>query len=175
MNKKIILLIDIDAFFASVEEIINPKLINKPLIVSGMNSNSVVSTANYEARKYGIKSAMPVYMAKKLCSNLNIIKPHFNIYEEYHRNFINYIKRKISNIIEVASIDECYVDISHLVKTKEMALIISKRIQKGILKDIKLPCTIGISENKFLAKMACKLKKPFGINTIYCDEIEKKL
>jgi DNA polymerase-4 len=174
-KKKYVLHIDMDAYFASVEEKNNSKLCNKPLIVSGMNSNSVVSTANYAARKYGIKSAMPVYIAKKLCPQLIIKKPHFLMYEKYHQEIIKYIKKNYSNIIEIASIDECYVDISHLVNNSNSPFSIAKKIQGDIFKKMNLPCSIGISENKFLAKMACKLIKPFGINLIYTSDVEDKL
>jgi DNA polymerase-4 len=172
---KYIFHIDMDAFFASVEENIEPFLKNKPFVVAGRTKKSVVSSANYTAREYGIKAAMPLHHAKDLCNSLIIVPPHFKFYEEYHNAFIKLIKTEVTNVIEVSSIDECSIDVSNLVKNKPAAFLLAKKIQDLVLKRLKLSCSIGISTNKFLAKMASDMKKPFGITTLYKNELKTKL
>ncbi|MDR0341095.1 MAG: DNA polymerase IV [Mycoplasmataceae bacterium] len=164
-----------DAYFASVEEISKPYLVNKPFIVSQLTKRAIVSTANYVARKYGIKSAMPTYKAKQLCEELIIVNPNYCLYEYYHDDIINFIKAKYTNNIEVVSIDECYIDVTDLVHSKTEAYNLAKKIQNDIKTNIKLSCSIGISTTKFLAKMASKLQKPFGISTLYKNEVKDKI
>lgn len=171
---KYILHVDCNAFFASVEEIINPKLKNRPIVVGGRTKRSVVASANYLARNHGIKSAMPIYMAQKLCRGLVVLNPNFDAYNEYSQKFINYIREKFSNHIEEMSIDECFVDITYLCKNEEHAFEIAKRIQQGIYQELNLPVSIGVSYNKFLAKMASDIKKPLGITAIFNSEQLKK-
>ena len=104
---QIIFHIDLNAFYASAETSVDPSLIGKPVVISGMNRRSIVSTASYEARKYGIHSAMPLFQAKQLCKNL-IIKPvNFDLYRRLSHDFFTII-RTYSPTIEIASIDECY-------------------------------------------------------------------
>lgn len=172
---KFILHVDMNAFFASVEEIQNPKLINKPIAVSGKTKRSVIASANYIARAKGIKAAMPVYQALNLCRDLIIVVPHFHLYQDYSEKFHRLIEEKFTTKIEHFSIDECYVDISDLAKSKQEAFNIAKKIQKSIFDNIKLKCSIGISQNKFLAKMASDFKKPMGISTCYQEEVKTKL
>jgi DNA polymerase-4 len=149
-----------NAFFASVEEILHPEFKNKPMAVGVESMRGVLSTANYEARKYGINSAMPVFMAKQKCPKLIIHCSGYHYYEEYQIKFLEVIKR-YSQKIEIASIDECYVEFEYLdnINYQEKA----KEIQRIILEEIGLPCSIGIAPNKFLAKMASDYKKPLGI------------
>ncbi len=171
-----ILHIDINAFFASVEQIINPKLVDIPFAVGGRTSRSVVASANYIARSYGVKSGMPIFQAKKKCKELIFIPAHFDLYDEYSNRFFNLIRTKFTNIIEVFSIDECFIDITHLCKTKEEAINFAKKIQETIKQKLNLSVSIGISYNKFLAKMASDLKKPNGITSIFTnDEIQQKI
>lgn len=172
---KFILHVDMNAFFASVEELQNPKYINKPIAVSGKTKRSVIASANYIARAKGVKAAMPVYQALNLCKDLIIVVPHFHLYHKYSEMFHQLIEEKITTKIEKSSIDECYVDISDLAKTKIEAINIAQKIQNFIFKDIKLKCSIGVSQNKFLAKMASDFKKPMGISTCFQDEIKTKL
>jgi DNA polymerase-4 len=172
--QKIIFHIDMNAYFASVEEILNPKLINKPLIVSGYSKKSVVSCPNYIARKYGIKAAMPVYKAIQLCPTVNICIPKMKEYQRFHNKFISIIKTKLSNLIEIVGIDECYVDVTHL-SNKTEPIKLAKMIQNKIFTTTGLKSSIGISSNKFLAKMASDLKKPMGISTLFQNEIQEKI
>lgn len=171
---RVILHIDMNAYFASVAEIAHPEYKGKPLVVGGMSNRSVVSTASYAARKYGIHSAMPIYQARNLCRDLIIVPPDFPLYEHYTNLFVNIIK-SYSQIIQMASIDECFVDMTEALKGKKKPLEIIKSIQTRIYKELGLPCSIGVAPNKFLAKMASDMKKPMGITIIRQKEIKEKL
>ncbi len=168
--------IDINAFYATVEEILNPKLKNLPIVVGGRTKRSVVSSANYLARNLGIKAAMPIFMAKKLCPHLEVVDPHFKAYEEHSIKFHNFISSHFTNKIEQFSIDECWIDVTHLCKDNDSAIKLAHTIQKRIYRELQLPVSIGVSYNKFLAKMASDLKKPLGISTILnLEDIKNKL
>jgi DNA polymerase-4 len=171
---KTILHVDMNSFFPSVEELLNPVLKGRPVIVAVNNRRSVVSSANYEARKYGVKSAMPLYRALLLCPKAKLVEPHFEQYEKFHHEFIELIREKFTKEVEVASIDECYIDITKLVK-KTSAMKIALSIQNCVKNKLGLNCSIGISNNKFLAKMASKLKKPLGITKLYKADLPTKL
>lgn len=164
---KYIFHIDMNAFFATVEEILNPKLKNKPFAVCGKTTRSVISSPNYIARSYGVKAAMPLFMARQKCKNLTIVTHHFDQYEHYSDLFIHFIREKLSNKIEIMSIDECFVDVTHLCHSVDDAIKLAKRTQKQLYDKIGLKSSIGISYNKFLAKMASDIKKPMGICTIF--------
>ena len=141
---KFILHVDMNAFFASVEEALNPKLRGKPIAVCGKTTRSVVAAANYEARKYGVRAAMPVFMAKRNCPSLILVMHTFEAYEEYSHKFISLIREKITNQVEIMSIDACLVDITHLCKNHYDAINIAKKIQSLIKRNIGLPCRIGV-------------------------------
>ena len=116
---KVILHVDMNAFFATVEKILDPSLNDKPIVIGHDSSRSVVSTACYLARKYGIKSAMPIYKAKQLCPHITIVRGHYDQYEIFRDKFLKIIG-DYTDIIEVASIDECYADISdYIFKNKD--------------------------------------------------------
>ena len=163
---KVIVHIDLNAFFASVEEIKNPSLKNKPMAVGGKNRRGVLSTANYEARKYGVHSAMPSTLALKLCPNLIIVEGNHNDYREYSQKFFNIIREYLGDKIEIASIDECYVDFSEYKNKCEDPIEYLKTMQKHVHDKLGLGCSIGVSYNKFLAKMGSDLKKPMGFTVI---------
>ncbi|HSH36263.1 DNA polymerase IV, partial [Schnuerera sp.] len=160
MNDRSIIHIDMDAFYASVEQRDNPSLLGKPVIVGGVRSRGVVSTASYEARKYGIHSAMPIKVAKRLCPKgiyLPVdMKKYKSVSKEIHKIFNRY-----SSKIEPISIDEAFLDV-----TGQEAVFIAKRIKNDIQKELKLTASIGISYNKFLAKLASDIKKPNGLTVI---------
>jgi DNA polymerase-4 len=172
---KFILHIDMNAFFASIEELQNPKIANKPIAVAGHTKRSVVSSANYIARQKGVRAAMPIFQALSICQDLIVVYPHFNLYQLYSEKFCRLIEEKFTNKIEQFSIDECYVDITELAKTRQQCINIAKQIQLSIYKHIKLKCSIGISNNKFLAKMASDFQKPMGLSTCFPEEIKDKL
>lgn len=163
---KVILHIDLNAFFAACEVLRDPTLEGKPLIVGGANRRGIVSTASYEARKYGIHSAMPTYKALRLCPNLIIKEPDFKLYHHYSSLFFNYLKDHVSPLLEVASIDECYIDATERLKNNRNPIGFIKELQQTLLQEIGLGCSIGVAPTKFLAKMASNYKKPLGI-TIY--------
>lgn len=171
---KVIMHIDLNAFFANVEIINDPSLKNKPLIVAGSGRRGIVSTASYEARKFGVRSGMPTYMAKNLCPEV-IIKPvNFKIYNTYSRMFFGFIAT-YSPIIEVASIDECYVDMTIILAKHPSPMQYLKDLQQELLKKTKLPCSIGIGPTKFLAKMASDFKKPMGITIFRRRDLQNTL
>ncbi len=175
MEKENIIHIDMDAFFASVEQNDNPELIGKPVAVCGKKSvRAVVSTASYEARKFGVHSAMPVRTALKKCPNLILIEGRFTRYAEISKKIYD-ILLKYTPIVERASIDEAYLDVtgSHLLFGA--TLDIAKSIRDEIKKNLSLSCSIGIAPNKLLAKIASDLKKPGGITIVKYNEIEKFL
>lgn len=163
---QIIFHIDLNAFYASAEVSVDPTLEGKPLVISGNSRRAIVSTASYEARKYGIHSAMPLFQAKQLCKNL-VIKPvNFTLYRNLSQSFFEII-RSYSSILEVASIDECYVDFSdYFSKHPSNPVLLAKQIQNEVYEQLKLKCSIGISPNKFMAKMASDMKKPMGITVL---------
>src|SRR5574344_765366 len=173
---KIILHIDLNAFFATCEEIKNPSLIGKPLIVGGDGRCGIVSTASYEARKYGIHSGMPTFQAKMLCKNLIICNVDFKYYELMSKEFIHYISQ-YSPYIEQMSVDECFVDITETYKKYGNNDINTylKNIQDGLYRKTKLKCSIGVAPTRFLAKMASDMKKPMGITIIRKRDIKEML
>lgn len=170
---KILLHIDLNAFFATCEEIKNPALVGKPLIVGGDGRSGIVSTASYEARRYGIHSGMPTFQAKMLCKNLIICNCDFKYYSLMSREFINYI-RQYSPLIEQMSIDECFVDVTETYKKYGSNDInrYLKNIQDGLFKKTKLKCSIGVAPTKFLAKMASDMKKPMGITIVRKKDVQ---
>ena len=171
---KIIFHIDMNAFFCSVACILNPFLRGKPFAIGRENSyKGVVSTASYEARAYGIHSAMPLSVAYKLKPDLMVVSVDYKYYHYYHNKFVELIK-KYTNIIEVASIDEVYADMTEASLSKH-PLVIAKESQARLLKEYNLSCSIGIAPTLFLAKMASDIKKPLGVTVLRKRDIEKIL
>ncbi len=171
---KIIMHIDLNAFYATAETIKDPSLVGKPLIIAGSSRRGIVSTASYEARKYGIRSAMPTYMALKLCPEVVIRGVDFELYQRLSNQFFNYI-RKYTNIIEIASIDECYADMTECMKNIEDPEKFLKDLQDMLYRETKLKCSIGLAPTKFLAKMGSDYKKPMGITIIRRKDVKKIL
>ena len=169
---RIILHVDMDAFFASVEQLDNPQLRGKPVIVGGVSERGVVSTCSYEARKFGVKSAMPVFMAQRLCPKGHFVRVRYHRYKEIS-NKIFAIFREVTQLVEPLSIDGAYLDVtnSRFLSGMEAAIYIKSRV----LKEIGLTLSIGISYNKFLAKLASDWNKPNGIKVIDKDMIPKIL
>ncbi len=168
---KIIFHIDMNMFFCSVAVINNPRLKGKAFVVGRENSyKGVVSTASYEARKYGIHSGQPLIEAFKLLPNLIVVNPNFDEYKKYHDLFISLIRR-YTNTIEVASIDEVYADMTEI-SYKRDPIMVAKEIQIALVKEYHLPSSIGIAPTLFLAKMASDIKKPLGITVLRIREIK---
>lgn len=161
--ERIILHVDMDAFFASVEQLDNKALRGKPVIVGGVSERGVVSTCSYEARKYGVHSAMPVFIARKLCPHGIFVRTRFYRYKEISNKVFN-ILRDVTSIIEPLSIDEAYLDITD--SKFKSGLEAAKYIKYRVLKEVGLTISVGISYNKFLAKLASDWNKPNGIMII---------
>jgi len=169
-----ILHIDMDAFFAAVEEKRKPDLKGKPVVIGGMGDPSkrgVVSTANYEARKYGVHSALPLRTAYKLCPHAVFLPVDYEAYEAASHQFKT-VLLNITSIIEDVGIDEAYLDISDEADTNEM---IVEKIKTGIFEKTGLTCSIGIAPNKLLAKIASDMQKPNGLTVFTGNDIETKL
>lgn len=171
---QVIFHIDINAFYASAHSASDPSLKNKPVAVSSNRRGSVITTANYKAREFGVESAMPTAIAKRLCKDLVLIPVDFALYKDLSLKFMN-IVRGFSPYIQVASIDECYVDVSEIIKDYEKPLDLAVAIQSKVMADLSLPISIGVGPNKFLAKMASDMKKPMGITVLRIREAESKL
>lgn len=167
--------IDLNQFFAAATRLLEPDLIGKPLIIASDNRRGIVSTASYEARKFGIHSAMPTYLAKKLCPNVIIRECNFEWYQKKSNEFFSFIKKNYTNQIEVASIDECYVDMTELMKECKEPLKYLKSIQDDLYNNTHLDASIGLGSTKFIAKMASDYKKPKGITIIRNKDIKKYL
>jgi len=164
--------IDMDAFFASVEQQDNASLRGKPIAVGGSGERSVVAAASYEARKFGVRSAMPSVVAKKLCPGLIFVSPRFERYSEVS-NQIFTIFQKYSAVVEPLSIDEAFLDVTSDLKNIGSATIIAGEIKKEIHARTGLTASAGISVNKFLAKIASDINKPDGLFVIPPDEAEQ--
>lgn len=158
--------VDMDAFYASIEQRNNPELRGKPVIVSGPpQSRSVVSTCSYEARQFGIHSAMPSIQAYRLCPHGHFVPPHFSEYKEASRE-IHRVFLEFTDLIEPLSLDEAYLDVTDNKSGFRSSTLIAKEIKAKIKKRTDLTSSAGISYNKFLAKIASDWQKPDGMTLI---------
>ena len=177
MKQRIILHIDMDYFFAQIEERENPQFKGKPVVVGadpkGGKGRGVVSTANYEARKYGIHSAMPISKAYQLCPQAIFLPVNMRLYEKVSERIMGIIKN-YSSKWEIISLDEAYLDISFL-KSYKKAERLAEELKKEIFKKEKLTSTVGIGPNKLIAKIASSQAKPNGILTVRPIEVQKFL
>ena len=160
-----------DAFFASVEQLDNPELQGKAIAVGGGGKRGVVAAASYEARKYGVKSAMSGAQAKRNCPELIFVKPRFDRYKKVSQK-IRAIFYEYTDLVEPLSLDEAYLDVTHNKKGNPSATLIAKEIRKQIKKETGLNASAGISTNKFVAKVATDINKPNGQKTINPEEVE---
>lgn len=164
-TSRAIILVDLDAFFPSVEELLDPTIKGKPIIVGGRpGGRGVVASASYEARKYGVHSAMPVTLAARKCPQCIFLPVRIDVYWEYSQRVMSLL-REYSDLVEQVSIDEAFVDV-----TKPMTLAEARRtaqeIQRRIKEEVGLPCSIGMASNKLVAKIACESGKPGGLVVI---------
>jgi DNA polymerase IV len=164
--------IDMDAFFASVEQRDFPELRGKAIAVGGNEKRGVIATASYEARKYGIGSAMSSVIAKRKCPQLIFVKPRFQVYKEVS-NQIREIFLEYTDLVEPLSLDEAYLDVTHNFKNIEIATDIANEIKQKIKDRTNLTASAGISFNKFLAKVASDINKPDGLYVITPKMAEK--
>ncbi len=153
--------LDMDAFYASVEQRDHPELRGKPLAVGGARERGVVAAASYEARQFGVRSAMPSATALRKCPDLVFVPPRFAVYKEVSRQ-IRAIFAEYTPLIEPVSLDEAYLDVTHNLKQMASATQIAREIRAKILAETQLTASAGISYNKFLAKLASDFRKPNG-------------
>lgn len=174
MNDRIILHIDMDAFFISVEQRDNPALVGKPAAVCGSLSRSVVTSATYEARPFGIRAGMSTQEAKRRCPQLILVEGDHSKYTETSARIFSMLK-EFTPLVEVASIDEAYLDITQSLLLFQSPFHIAKSIKDRIRQSEKLTCSIGVAPNKLLAKLGSGLKKPDGLVVIRKDDINEVL
>ena len=162
-----------DAFYASVEQRENPQLRGKPVAVGG-SKRGVVMTASYEARKFGVRSAMPSGLARKLCPQLLFVKPQFDVYKSVSLQ-IREIFGSYSDLVESVSIDEAYLDVTRVKRGPPSATLVAKAIKEEIYAQTELTASAGVSFNKFLAKTASGLNKPDGLTVILPENVRELL
>ncbi len=169
---RLILHIDMDAFYASVEQLDNPELRGKPVIVGGTSGRGVVSAASYEARKYGIRSAMPIFQAREKCPHGIFVPVRMGRYLQMSEQVMGVLD-KYSPLIEQVSVDEAYMDISGLERLYGSAAEIAREIKEEVKRKTSLTCSVGVAPNKLLAKIASEMNKPDGLTMIRPDRVDE--
>lgn len=164
--------VDMDAFFASVEQRDNPTLKGKPIAVGGNEKRGVVAAASYEARKYGVYSAMPSRIAKQKCPQLIFVKHRFSVYRQVSEQIISIFK-KYTDLVEPLSLDEAYLDVTENKPGYKSAIYIASKIKQEIFKTTQLTASAGVSINKFMAKIASDMDKPNGLTVILPEEVNE--
>tara|TARA_R110000787_G_scaffold199216_2_gene310255 strand:+ start:134 stop:1216 length:1083 start_codon:yes stop_codon:yes gene_type:complete len=162
--------VDMDAFYASVEQLDDPELRGKPVAVGGGGKRGVVAAASYEARKFGVKSAMSGVLAEKKCPHLIFVKPRFDRYKEISSK-IREIFYDYTDLVEPLSLDEAYLDVTENKKGNPSASLIAQEIRDRIYNELELRASAGISVNKFVAKVASDINKPNGQKTINPEDV----
>lgn len=160
--------VDMDQFYAAVEQRDNPELRGLPVAVGHDAERGVVATASYEARKFGVHSAQSIQVAKRLCKELVIVPPRFSVYKEVSHQ-IRDIMLDYTEVIEPLSLDEAFMDVTHNKKGMPLAVEVAKDIKRRILEETALTASAGVSYCKFLAKVASDYRKPNGLCTIHPD------
>jgi DNA polymerase-4 len=163
--------IDMDAFYASVEQRDDPQLRGKPVIVAWRGNRSVVCAASYEARKFGVRSAMPAVRAERLCPNAVFLPPDFQRYRAVSRQ-VRDIFRRHTDLIEPLSLDEAYLDVTENKTGLPTATQVARTIREQIRTELQLTASAGVAPNKFLAKIASDWKKPNGLFVIQPEEVD---
>src|SRR5215813_4608618 len=174
MGIRKIIHVDMDAFYASVEQRDDPQLRGKPVIVAWKGNRSVVCAASYEARAVGVRSAMPSVQAERMCPNGIFIDPDFSRYRAVSRNVREIFKRH-TDLIEPMSLDEAYLDVTTNKTNLPTATLVARVIRQQIRKELDLTASAGVAPNKFLAKLASDWKKPDGLLVIQPEEVDRFL
>jgi DNA polymerase IV len=174
MTVRKIIHVDMDAFYASVEQRDDPQLRGKPVVVAWRGSRSVVCAASYEARRFGVRSAMPASRAEHLCPNAVFLPPDFPRYRAASREVREIFKRH-TDLIEPLSLDEAYLDVSENKTGLPTATQVARTIREQIRDELKLTASAGVAPNKFLAKIASDWRKPDGLFVIQPEEIDSFL
>lgn len=162
---RVIVHIDLNAFFVRCEELKDPSLVGKPVAVGHDGRSGIVSTCSYAARGYGVSSGMPMFQAKKLCKELIVKHVDFRFYHTLSHKFFTFVKT-YTNIVESASVDECYADFTEVLKSVSDIQTFFKEFQNDLFRKTGLYCSIGVAPTKFLAKMGSDYKKPNGLTII---------
>ena len=171
MNVRKIVHIDMDAFYASVEQRDDPQLRGKPVVVAWRGNRSVVCAASYEARRFGVRSAMPAVRAERLCPNAVFLPPDFPRYRAVSREVREIFKRH-TDLVEPLSLDEAYLDVTQNKTGLLTATRVARAIRDQIREELKLTASAGVAPNKFLAKIASDWRKPDGLFVIQPDEVD---
>src|SRR5262245_8217921 len=161
-SARIILHLDMDAFYAAVEIRENPELAGKPLIVGHRGRRGVVSTCSYEARRFGVRSAMPSLTAERLCPEAIWLPGRMPLYAEVSRH-IRTMMQDVTPLVEPLSIDEAFLDLTGIAATLEQGREIARALKERIRREERLTASVGVAANKFLAKIASDLEKPDGL------------
>ncbi|MEJ8568349.1 DNA polymerase IV [Elongatibacter sediminis] len=170
LSHRAILHVDMDAFYASVEERDRPELAGKPLVVGGLGPRGVVSTANYAARQFGVHSAMPMARARRLCPQAVYLRPRMDCYREESARIFSLFRRYTPRV-EGLSLDEAFLDVSGSLRLFGSAEAIARRIKTDIHETTGLTASVGVAHNKFLAKLASDLQKPDGLVCVPADAV----
>ena len=173
-QQRTILHVDMDAFFAAVEQLDNPDLRGKPVIVGGLGPRGVVSTASYEARPFGVHSALPMARARRLCPGGVYLAPRMERYREISAQVFEVFQRYTPEV-EGLSLDEAFLDASGSLRLFGSGADIARRIQADIRAETGLSASVGVAHNKFLAKLASDLDKPAGLTVIEPDRVQRML
>lgn len=173
---RVIFHVDFDSYFVSALRTVHKHLINKPVAVGNKNSTSVATALSYEAKALGVKAGEPFFLIKQKVPNIIVVPADFPLFIKISSSIFDWIMAEFSSIVEIGSIDECYIDVTELVpkhdrfeKAKKLAL----SLQKQIKNKFSIPVSIGISYNKFLAKMTTNLSKPYGVKVTKKEDIKK--
>lgn len=176
MSQKLIFHVDMNAFFASCEQVIHPELKGKAIAVVGdpTRRSGIVLAASYEAKKYGIKTTMPIYQAKQCLPSVILVKSTYGLYSEMSKKVMK-IFDDFTPLKEQLSIDEAYLDMTGTTHLFGDAYEAATLIQDRIYNELDLGCSVGVSSNKLLAKMASDMKKPMGITMLFSEHIKEKM
>src|SRR5215469_5390876 len=171
MGVRKIIHVDMDAFYASVEQRDDPRLRGKPVIVAWKGRRSVVCAASYEARAFGVHSAMPAMRAERLCPNAIFVAPDFTRYRAVSKS-VREIFTRHTDLIEPLSLDEAYLDVTENKTGLPTATVVARTIREQIQKQLQLTASAGVAPNKFLAKLASDWKKPNGLFVVRPEEAD---
>src|ERR1700744_1991338 len=172
--RRAVLHVDMDAFYASVEQRDNPETAGKPLIVGGTNGRGVVAAASYEVRKYGVYSAMPMSTALRLCPHAICVQPRMARYKEVSSQVFA-IFHEVTPLVQGLSLDEAFLDVTDSVALLGDAVSIARRIKQRILQETRLTASVGVATNKLVAKIASDLAKPDGLTVVEPERIHEVL